>query len=917
MGLRPEKIGPYRIEGRLGAGGMGEVYRAWDERLERWVALKTVRAEAAGSAGARERFRREARSAAALSHAAIVQIYDILDWEEGDAIVMELVDGESLARRLTRGRLGVREAARLGREIAEGLAAAHAKGLIHRDLKPENVMVTPAGHAKILDFGLARRLDGEGRLTRDSVVVGTFRSMSPEQARGLPLDPRSDLFSLGLLLYEMLTGASPFERPSTLETLTRICTVRQPPLRDFDPDVPDLLSALVDHLLEKDPARRPRSALEVAESLEGMTTPTPRPSFVNAATWIDLPGERPAPPESSPPQAPPSAAPALPSGVAALPGARSEDLTSQAYRSLARWKPWALLGGLAALALLAVGAFAFLRRPAPPRGPLYVAVTRPEVVAGDAAAGSAGPSANSPSADSPSANNERATLTAAGLRVALLRGLLALDGLSPLAPEQVDPVQGTPVAVAKAVAADEVLTARVACGANSCQASLSRIRGRDGILLWTQSFEIPSDRPFLMAEAVQSYLQQAYPEHALRPGLSGLEVRAEDYQDYLRVRGELDRKERGLSLDALLDRAAAIERHSPRFLEAYVLQAEILRQRFGAGRNPADLDRAFAILEEARRLAPADPRPLVARFEVALKGERLDAAEEALADLERLQPGDSEILVQRARLLERRGNKEQALALMREAARRRPSWNHLSRLADMEYRLGESDAARGHLHELLRGFPSYHSGWSLLAQIELLNGDPVRAAEIYRRLVERSPEVAEITNLGTAYLLLKRYPEAEARFRQALALEPKNPFVTLNLADVLLLAGNRAEAEANYRRLLALVDKDPAAASWQVLSTRAQALAHLGDRRQAVEAVQQVLLLAQGNAQAAYEASLVYTLVDDRSSALVNADRALAQGVEQRWFTLPWFDSLRGSPEFQELLKRPRTSVSPTPSGRR
>jgi serine/threonine-protein kinase len=900
MGLRPEKIGPYRIEGRLGAGGMGEVYRAWDERLERWVALKTVRAEAAGSAGARERFRREARSAAALSHAAIVQIYDILDWEEGDAIVMELVDGESLARRLARGRLGVREAVRLGREIAEGLAAAHAKGLIHRDLKPENVMVTPAGHAKILDFGLARRLDGEGRLTRDSVVVGTFRSMSPEQARGLPLDARSDLFSLGLLLYEMLAGASPFERPSTLETLTRICTLRQPPLRDFDPDVPELLSALVDHLLEKDPARRPRSALEVAESLEGMATPTPRPSFVNAATWIDLPGERGALPEPAPP--PPVLPSGLPSGVAALPAARSEQLTSQAYRSLARWKPWALLGGLAALALLGAGVFTFLRRPAHPRGPLYVAVTRPEVVAG---------------ADGASTGDERAVLTAAGLRVALLRGLLALDGLSPLAPEQVDPVQGTPVAVARAVAADEVLTGRVACGANTCQASLSRIRGRDGILLWTQSFEIPSDRPYLMAEAVQSYLQQGYPEHALRPGLSGLEVRAEDYQDYLRVRGELDRKERGLSLDALLDRAAAIERKSPRFLEAYVLQAEILRQRFGAGRNPADLDRAFATLDEARRLAPADPRPLVARFEMALKGERLDAAEEALADLERLQPGDSEILVPRARLLERRGNKEQALALMREAARRRPSWYHLSRLADMEYRLGESDAARRHLQELLRGFPGYHSGWSLLAQIELLNGDPVRAAEIYRRLVERSPEVAEITNLGTAYLLLKRYPEAEARFRQALALEPKNPFVTLNLADVLLLMGDRGEADATYRRLLALVEKDPAAASWQVLSTRAQALAHLGDRRQAVEAVQQVLLLAQGNAQAAYEASLVYTLVDDRSSALVNADRALAQGVEQRWFTLPWFDPLRNSAELQDLLKRPRRPSSQTPSGRR
>jgi serine/threonine protein kinase/tetratricopeptide (TPR) repeat protein len=890
MGLRPEQIGPYRIESRLGAGGMGEVYQAWDERLERRVALKIVRAGAAGSPGARERFRREARAAASLSHPAIVQIHDILldglDGEDGDAIVMELVDGEPLSRRLARGPLAVREAVRLGREIAEGLASAHAKGLIHRDLKPENVMVTAAGHAKILDFGLAR-LEGEARLTSDSVVVGTFRSMSPEQARGLPLDPRSDLFSLGLLLYEMLTGRSPFESATTLETLTRICSARQPPLLELDPAVPAPLSGLVDHLLEKDPDRRPQSALAVAEALEGVATATSSPSLAAAPTWIDLPG-------ASRPSRP--ALPS-PSGVAALaprPDAPPvSGSASHSYGPLSRWKRWAFL---LALAGLGAGLATLLWRPASSRAPLYVAVIRPEVTAGG--------------------DPERADLTAAGLRVALLRGLLALDGVSPLAPEQVDPVAGPPAQVARAVAADEVLTGRLDCGTTSCQVSLSRVRGRDGVLLWTQTFEAPLDHPYLMAEAVQGYLRQGYPDRRARAGLSGLEVRAEDYQDYLRVRRELDRRERGLSFDALLDRAAAIQQHSPRFLEAYVLQADILRQRFGAGRNPADLDRAFAVLDEARRLAPADPRPPVERFEVALKGERLDAAEEAVAELERLQPGDSEILVQRARLLERRGDTGKALALMREAVHQRPSWNRLFRLADMEYRLGESEAARRDLEALLQGFPGFHYGLSLLAQIELLDGDPQRAVAIYRQLVERSPQVTEVTNLGTAYLLLKRYPEAEARFRQALALEPKNPFVILNLADVLLLAGNRGESAALYRRLLELAAQDPAAASWQVLSTRAQALAHLGDRRRAVEAAQRVLVLAQGNAQAAYEASLVYTLVDDRSSALVNADRALAQGVESRWFTLPWFDSLRSSAEFRELLTRDRARPHP-PAGRR
>src|SRR4051794_8244555 len=260
MGARPQTIGPYTLGERLGTGGMGEVYQAYDERLDRWVAIKLVRSDQLDKPTVRERFRREARAAAGLSHPAIVQIHDVVESDESDAIVMELVDGEPLASRIARGPLPVGEAVRISREIAEGLAAAHAKGLIHRDLKPENVMIAADGRARILDFGLAKRLEGEAALTADQRVLGTFRSMSPEQAHGLPLDLRSDLFSFGLLLYEMLSGRSPFEGRSALETLTRICTHRQTPLREVEPAIPAPLSTLVDRLLEKEPARRPQSA---------------------------------------------------------------------------------------------------------------------------------------------------------------------------------------------------------------------------------------------------------------------------------------------------------------------------------------------------------------------------------------------------------------------------------------------------------------------------------------------------------------------------------------------------------------------------------------------------------------------------------------------------------------------------------
>jgi tetratricopeptide (TPR) repeat protein/tRNA A-37 threonylcarbamoyl transferase component Bud32 len=855
MASDPSRIGPYRLEDRLGAGGMGQVYRAWDERLERWVAVKLIRPEAAGDERARERFRREARAAARLSHAAIVQIHDVVLTDAADAIVMELVEGTPLSSLIARGPLELAPALRLAAQIAEGLAAAHDRGVVHRDLKPENVMVDAGGRARILDFGLAKQLGGETSLTLDHMVVGTYRAMSPEQARGLEVDARSDLFSFGTLLYEMLAGRSPFPGAAPLETLTRICAARQTPLREVRPEVPAGLSELVDRLLEKDPARRPQSAGEVAWTLAGLAGPPS--SSADSATRIERPPLAPLPP--------------------AAPGSAGSRGT---YSSFGKGRRRALLPALLAV-LLAAGTLAVLWRAGRPAR-LQVAVPRPAGVAADA--------------------GEAVELMAAGLRGALLRGLLSFEGVSPLAPEQVDTVSGSPVEVARAVASDELVTARLDCGADSCSVALQRILGADGSLLWTQSFEAPLQDPYLVAEAVENLLQQAYSDRPLRQGVARLEVRGEDYKEHLRLRRAFERAE--LPLDELLARTEAIRARSPRFTEADLLMSDVLRYRFQAQREPADLERALAVLDRARAAAPADPRPLFRLFEVALAGGRLGLAEETLRELEASQPADPEVAIRRARLLELRGAPDRALPLMREAVRRRPSVPGLLRLADMEFRLGEGEAARAHAEEALALSPEHYQAASLLAQTELQYGDPRRAAEIYDRLVRRAPHLAELANLGFAWLQMGRYPEAEARFRQALELSPRNSLIALNLADAVLLQGRDGEGRALYTRVLELVEQDPAASDWQMLSTRAQALAHLGRRREAVDAAQSMLVAARQNPQAAYEASLVYTLVGDRSSALVNAEKALAGGVEPRLFDNPWFDPLRRSPELQTLLRR-------------
>jgi tetratricopeptide (TPR) repeat protein len=277
-----ESLGGYRIERRLGQGGMGEVFLAWDDRLGRRVAIKRIRRDSSSVPNLHQRILQEARAAAGLSHPAIVQVHDLVEDASGIGIVLEYVEGRTLAEHLSAGPLGVHEALCLAREIAEGLAAAHAAGIVHRDLKAGNVIVTPAGHAKILDFGLARMVSrpSDETLTQQGVVLGTVHAMSPEQASGREVDARSDLFSLGALLYEMLTGRSPFRGKDILETLKRLATEDPPAASSIRPEIPARLSALVERLLEKEPEDRPGSAAEVAAALAEIEAGTPdlRPS---------------------------------------------------------------------------------------------------------------------------------------------------------------------------------------------------------------------------------------------------------------------------------------------------------------------------------------------------------------------------------------------------------------------------------------------------------------------------------------------------------------------------------------------------------------------------------------------------------------------------------------------------------------
>ena len=263
----------YRMLAQIGAGGMGVVYRARDEKLERDVAIKMLQPGLLTGQEGRERFRREARVLAKLNHPHIASVYDVIESKGSDYIVMELVAGESLAAKLRAGQLPIAEATSFAAQIAEALEEAHEQGVIHRDLKPGNVMITPKGQAKVLDFGLAKLFaplstDPALSVSDNRMLMGTPRYMSPEQALGRKLDARTDLWSLGVLFYESLSGATPFQGTSNIAILNAVMTESFTPLREIRPDFPAFAGTIVTHALHKDPEQRYASAREMSADLQ-------------------------------------------------------------------------------------------------------------------------------------------------------------------------------------------------------------------------------------------------------------------------------------------------------------------------------------------------------------------------------------------------------------------------------------------------------------------------------------------------------------------------------------------------------------------------------------------------------------------------------------------------------------------------
>lgn len=943
-----ERIGPYRVIRRLGVGGMGEVLLAHDDRLDRLVAIKRLHDDHAATPERRERFRREAKIAARLNHPAIVQIHDVLQQGAFDYLIMEYVEGRTLRARCDAGPMTVSEVLGIAHQIALGMAAAHDLGVIHRDLKAENILLTAAGRAKITDFGIAK-LRGEDTITAKGAVVGTFRAMSPEQALGHAIDHRSDLFSFGILLYEVLAGVSPFRADTPFLTVQRLVRDDPQPITELVPSIPSGLASLIHQLLAKEPMLRPRDFHEVADALielagQACDAPchaglSPGGGLPSSGEDTQSTGDRPAPVRpwtagalaaagGSGTPAPPSRkivsgledTAVAPTDPLVLPVAAPPDrsapldtgdhVSTLARPGVARRRlPWYA----AAVGITVIGSLGIvyavrgeIHSGGSVRAPLLrVAVLAPSF-----------PDA----ADRPDV-----ALLATSVRNAVMIGVRARTDLDLVPRDDIDGyVEGfkgdaghrpAQHAIQSAVGADELIATHIECLPSSCKVTLERWANTPGSPS-PESFQLSADSTGHPGDTVAVHLASLYPDHPVRDAAAVGSIDPRDHERYVRLVQDYWAGHNALSTDQLLVEIEGIRARSPRSLDVLLFEADVLRHSYVQTEDPNRARRAISLLADADQLFPDTYGILSARFDILLTARRIDDARVILDRLVVLDPDSSATHLQRAKLHWKCGELDQARGELDAAVRRDSfSWRVLYYRAQVSKKQGDRGATRAAIDQLIERSPGNYAGLSLRANEDLDVGRLACAEQGFARLVAREPLYYECLNLGYVRSLLGRYHEALEGYHCALAARPDDPAPRLDVAESLLLAGNASDAGEQFRALRALLVQKRARSPAGKLEeidrlVEAQTLAYLGrdDPARAADARARVAELVTPTAQLRVfvTAALVHAILGDRALAARYVAQYLDRGGAAAKLSDPWFDDLRKDP-----VLGPRLAVAP------
>ncbi|GMR23741.1 MAG: serine/threonine-protein kinase [Acidobacteriota bacterium] len=827
---------------------MGEVFLAEDPRLGRKVALKRVSDARRATPEAREQLRREAKAAAQLIHPNIAVIYDVIESGDQPYIVMEYIEGQTLHERRLQGPMSAQEVIEIGRQISSALTEAHRLGIVHRDLKPANILITPSGTVKILDFGLARiEHANESENTTAGQVVGTPAYMPPEQMLGYRADHRSDIFAVGVVLFELATGKWPLEKRAAQALVLDDLRARIPKASDLNPGIPGPLSEIIAKAMSWEPSERQQSAAELHRELVSLAgDPTPTSSgFEPVAGNTPRPG---------------------------------------AARTLAFVVALVLMLGLI------VAGIVLNQSRAPADAPPVVAVVPLVNVSGDESIDHIGVGIAHTLVTKLSAIPSVTTISS-GTR--LEYGADSLDTK----------------ALARDLGATFVVNGSVQRMRDLLHITVNLVRADDSVA-WGSEFEGSLDDLFdlqrRLAAGVSEALHLNLTPQQKRRLEEPLTSNVNAYAEYSQGRYFLERTQNPDDLARAIRLLESAVDKDPGFAQAYAALGEAYWERFEKTTDREWTERAREAAEAARALDPDHPS---VHYVLAVIDNGTGQTDEALGELRRalaLQPNHDEAYRLLGEIFAVRGDIEAAAREIKRAIAIRPNfWGHYRALGLAYFRAGRFAEATEMFRRVTELQPDLAIGFQSLGTTYHVMGDLDNAIRNYEISIELKPNAPSLNNLGTVYYRKQQFADAARSYERALEIQPNRAVTHRNLGDAYRRLGETEKAEAAYQRSAALhrnvLEVNPRDA--RTLGLLALMEAKLGRVDDATRHVAEALALAPSDAQVLYHSAVVQVFAGHRGEAMASLHLAVEQGYGINELREDDdLDSLHDLPEFRALF---------------
>ncbi len=851
-------FGPrYRIDRLLGQGGMGAVYKAWDKELQRPVALKLIRPGLALDPAVEARFKQELLLASKISHKNILRIHDLGEAAGVKFISMAYCEGQDLHGLLThQGKLTVEHAVKLARQMCSALDAAHSEGVVHRDFKPQNILLDKQENVYVSDFGLAKSLESDNGMTKSGEFLGTPRYMAPEQVQGGGVDHRADLYALGLILYEMVTGDVPFHADTTLQLMyKRVHEVPKSP-KLVNPDLPDWIVRVIMKCIERDPANRYQSAAEIMHDLETATAP---PKTGSRTVQIALPGVE----VDRKWLGAAAAVIVLLAALLAVPSVRHRIFGSPATTTTA---PVVETKHVAVLPLKIVG------------------------------------------------DEKALAYIADGVVDALTAKLFQMKDVQIAAPSAVARLKpDTPPADAAAALGAKLIVSGNLQGEGDKVRVVLNLDDADGKRMWSQEFSGLKQDLLTLEDSAYSKLVAAMSvktttEEIARTGAHPTE-NADAYDLYLKAkstfsRSELDKK----TIEQALQQFQEATKRDPNFALAYTGIADASLRMYRETKDSAWVNKAEAAAKQAERLNDNLPE-VHSSLGAVYVGTGKPA--EAVAELKRtveLAPNFDEGYRKLGDAYRAAGREQEAVdAYQKAIATNSYYWLNYDALGTALARLGQNDQALAAYKKATELAPNNPVPYRNMGVVYFQQSKFDECVPLFQKALSLQPHFTAYSNLGTAYFYMKKYSEAVPMFEKAVELNPNQETVVGNLADAYRWSGKIPEATATYDKAIALALKE-----LQVNPRNAAAMGSLalyyakkGDRAQATSFIRRARAVAPNDNNQIYNEAVVQALAGNTPQALQTLRESFDKGYSAREAESdPELTTLQTNPLFATLIQQ-------------